>query len=402
MDQLQLKNKILADRYNSLLFKKYKSNIFLVGGYIRDILRGIDSKDRDYIVKKRINRIINETCKNTKGKLIKFKKGNLYRIVTSDGYVLDFSEHLGSLSEDLSKRDFTINALAWSPDYGIVDLFNSKKDIKRKIIRSISKENFIQDPLRIIRAYRFAAEIDGTIENKTRKQIKTLKTRINKVASERITLELFNLLNQNNASKYLKMLHKDNILSGIILLKNNELARNIRAICKLEKGIFRTASLKFKASLKKRFSQNLTYKGLLCLEQIMQNTEKYKKIKTNLCVSNKIEKRIDLALRGNEKLIISRNKLEEELFGIFYVSKDASVDVMILSHMHYLIKEYERFKKVMKKGVLSSEEIIGAIGEVKGSQISKAICLVKREQFNRNIRNKQQALRMIKEKYSKN
>src|SRR4030042_2888561 len=229
LSHYKLKSKILADRYNSIIFEVGRGrDLYLVGGYLRDILRGIHPSDRDYIVSGDIRTFVKEIRKVIGGTIVKFKKGDMIRIALKDGLTFDFSIPMVILKEDLSKRDFTINAIAWSPEKAIIDPYNGVDDIKKKIIRSISKENLISDPLRMLRAYRFAAELNGSIKKGTRNSIKNMKKNIKKVSSERITLELFNLLNSKHSARYLKMALSDNLLTSVLLIPYKTLELNIK------------------------------------------------------------------------------------------------------------------------------------------------------------------------------
>src|SRR4030042_5641377 len=101
----KLKEKILKDRYNSIIFKKSRGRgVYLIGGYIRDILRGEISKDRDFVVADDTKSFTYEIRKFIGGTLIEFKKGETTRLVLKDRVSIDFSRSMGPLEEDLSKR----------------------------------------------------------------------------------------------------------------------------------------------------------------------------------------------------------------------------------------------------------------------------------------------------------
>ena len=101
-----------------------------------------------------------------------------------------------SLEEDLKRRDFTINAMAYNPSRGLVDLFGGMEDIDRKIICCVGNplERFTEDALRIMRAVRFSAQLGFTIEEETRKALKVLAPNLKHVSAERIQVELVKLL----------------------------------------------------------------------------------------------------------------------------------------------------------------------------------------------------------------
>lgn len=392
-----LGKKILTDKYNSIIFKNTRDReLYLVGGYIRDIVRGIYSNDRDFIVDKEIGKFVEELNKIFHGTIISFKKGNLKRIVLKNGTTFDFSEPQGTLHEDLSKRDFTINSIAWSPLMGIIDPYNGLNDIGKRIIKCVSIENLNFDPLRIIRAYRFAAELNGTIETNTRNALKLLNSKINTVASERITLEFFNLLNSEHAAKYLEMAFYDRVLRKIFYNSYKTLQNNLRVIYKLERTIKSCIPNNLKVLLNKNFSQNLSYKGLLCLEILMRNI----KISNSNCyllkLSNHIKKRIELFQRGH---IIYTNKnidLQKKLYDIFNNAKDSSIDLVIIERKFGLFNDYRRYLRINKKSLLKTNEIINICDINQGRALGYIIKELRRAEFEGIVKNRNMAITYIK------
>ena len=100
------------------------------------------------------------------------------------------------LKEDLLRRDFTINAMAYNDRTGLVDLYGGLEDIEKKLIRCVgnARERFGEDALRIMRAIRFSAQLDFTIEDKTREAIRELASTLSAISAERIQVELIKLL----------------------------------------------------------------------------------------------------------------------------------------------------------------------------------------------------------------
>lgn len=100
------------------------------------------------------------------------------------------------LLEDLRRRDFTINAMAYNERSGIVDAFCGMEDLERKIIRAVGnpEERFEEDALRIMRAVRFSAQLDYEIEENTKKAILTLAGNLSRISAERIQVELVKLI----------------------------------------------------------------------------------------------------------------------------------------------------------------------------------------------------------------
>lgn len=101
-----------------------------------------------------------------------------------------------NLLEDLKRRDFTINAMAYSPEVGLVDAFDGTGDLKRGIIRAVGdpRKRFDEDALRMMRAIRFSAQLGYTIEEDTRNAIGELSENLKKISAERIRAELDKIL----------------------------------------------------------------------------------------------------------------------------------------------------------------------------------------------------------------
>ncbi len=124
----------------------------------------------------------------------------------SDNRHPDKVEFVSNLHEDLKRRDFTINAIAYNDKEGLVDLFNGQEDIKNKIIRTVGNANkrFNEDSLRILRGLRFSSVLSFTIEKNTKKSIIKNKTLLKNVSVERVFIELKKMLLGDNIGYVLK------------------------------------------------------------------------------------------------------------------------------------------------------------------------------------------------------
>lgn len=121
----------------------------------------------------------------------------------SDGRHPDKVEFTKSLKEDLSRRDFTINALAYNDEEGLIDYFQGTEDIKNKIIKCVGDpvKRFSEDALRMLRAYRFSAQLDFKIEDGTVNAVRLLAANIKNVSVERIREEFNKILLSDNPVK---------------------------------------------------------------------------------------------------------------------------------------------------------------------------------------------------------
>jgi len=123
----------------------------------------------------------------------------------SDGRHPDRVSFTRSLTEDLKRRDFTVNAIAYHPNVGLVDPFDGQKDLQNSIIRCVGDPStrFSEDALRLLRGMRFAATLDFCIEETTATAIHQLAPTLSGISAERIAIELEKLLCGNNAPRIL-------------------------------------------------------------------------------------------------------------------------------------------------------------------------------------------------------
>lgn len=132
-------------------------------------------------------------------------------------------EFTSKIEADLSRRDFTINAMAFNYDKGLVDFFNGRTDIENKVVRCVGdpKRRFEEDALRIMRALRFAAQLDYTIEEKTLQAIEGSKELLANISVERIAVELNKLIMANRPQNMIKLLFQQDIFKIIIEFIHN-------------------------------------------------------------------------------------------------------------------------------------------------------------------------------------
>lgn len=132
-------------------------------------------------------------------------------------------EFTSKIEEDLSRRDFTINAMAYNYESGLVDFFNGKKDIEGKKIRCVGNpyKRFNEDALRIMRAIRFAAQLNYTIEKCTLEAIEGTVELLSNISAERIAVELNKLVMAENPENMIKLLFEMDIFKIIIEFMHN-------------------------------------------------------------------------------------------------------------------------------------------------------------------------------------
>ena len=188
---------------------------YVVGGCVRDCLMGLSPADWDIATDahpQEVKAIFGHTVDTgiAHGTVTVMRKKKGYEITTfrrdgtySDGRHPDAVEFGTDLAADLSRRDFTVNAMAYSRREGLVDLFGGIKDLERKRIVCVgrSEDRFREDGLRIIRALRFCAQLNFSLEEECKKAMQSMAWRLQSVSKERIFSELTKILMTDHPEK---------------------------------------------------------------------------------------------------------------------------------------------------------------------------------------------------------
>lgn len=211
-------------------FNDLPTPAYLVGGWVRDRLLNRQGKylDLDFVLPDKVMETAQKIARKYKaGFVLLDAERQIARVVFKNG-TADFAQQMGnSLEEDLGRRDFCLNAIAiechqiqsiQSPiDREIcIDPFDGMGDLAAKRIRMVAPENLAEDPLRILRGYRQAAQLDFEIESLTREVLIKLSPRLKSTAAERVRTELGYLLSIINKSQWMLKLIDDHILDNWI------------------------------------------------------------------------------------------------------------------------------------------------------------------------------------------
>lgn len=208
---MNLLDSIKHDDILNIIKKVSQNEIYLVGGAIRDYLSSNKTFDRDLIVCNEDAKIFSERLASTlDATLVSLDEINkIYRLVLKDKLnYIDITNPIdNSIEKDLYRRDFTINAIAINiRDYKIIDLFNGIEDYENHKIKLISEQNMYDDPLRMLRAFRFCSTLGFDLDKKILEFTDTNHKLIKKCAKERIIQELMKLFSgQNSHNALIKM-----------------------------------------------------------------------------------------------------------------------------------------------------------------------------------------------------
>ncbi|MBX9640498.1 MAG: hypothetical protein K2X97_12430, partial [Mycobacteriaceae bacterium] len=205
------------------------ASVYLVGGYIRDVLASSNTKtedskpafkDFDFAVSSMKAVDFARHCANkTGGHFVLLDEAfDTARVVIDDAGILDFAGCIGgTIESDVRRRDFTINALVWNPERPdcVLDEFDGIGDLTQKVIKAISEDSLTEDPLRLLRAYRFSSRFSAPIDEQTFSWMNEHSRLISMVAQERINVELFTMLDYPKATLQLESMGRNGLLESI-------------------------------------------------------------------------------------------------------------------------------------------------------------------------------------------
>ena len=220
--------KSLENRLSEWLFETdifRNKNVYLVGGCVRDIILNRKAQDIDLVCADARQLAYALAKEKHAVCVVMDKKPDVpcFRLINrkSPENFIDITEIRGNTIEsDLHQRDFTINALAIPLASGkldesqIIDVVSGQADISKKIIRMASEESFIDDPLRMLRAFRFSAQLNFKIDPDTIKHIQENADSIQTVSVERILFELKILLQHTDIYPYIELMDQTGLLSA--------------------------------------------------------------------------------------------------------------------------------------------------------------------------------------------
>jgi poly(A) polymerase len=203
--------------------RRLRADPYWVGGTVRDRLLGRESHDWDFVCL-HAERVARAVARQLDASFVTLDEQNrIYRVVPRPkpgqpaDLTLDFAERQGKrIEEDLGRRDFTINAMAipLSANH-VIDPFDGQKDLKKRVVRALSRKAFQEDPLRLLRAYRMAVQFDLVLEARTRTWVRAETARIERVARERIREELLRLFAQPACSPALRDMDRSGLLTTL-------------------------------------------------------------------------------------------------------------------------------------------------------------------------------------------
>jgi tRNA nucleotidyltransferase (CCA-adding enzyme) len=190
---------------------------YLVGGNVRDALLGRQAEylDLDFVMPEGAVRTAKAIANHYRAGFVLLDAERQIARVVFEKATVDFAQQVGDrLEDDLLRRDFTVNAIAYNPyTEQLLDPLQGYADLQRRLIRMVAPENLKEDPLRLLRAYRQSAQLDFTVEPETQHTIQHLANLLESVAAERVQAELSYLLSTAKGTPLLTKVWEDGLLN---------------------------------------------------------------------------------------------------------------------------------------------------------------------------------------------
>jgi poly(A) polymerase len=450
-----LKDPILSKLSN--LSKEKNISLFLVGGYIRDLMLGVNRRDYDFTLPKEESPFISAIEEALHLHFFKVGKEEMdtvtYRFIKEDISV-DLTFFQGrTIEEDLRRRDFTINAAAFSLRDGTLHrVEGALEDIGKRVIRTTSTRSIDQDPLRMLRAIRYLCTLNGFIMDESLKEeISLKKDHVGKLPGERIKMELDQILLSPQPEIGIRSLDElgllFTLLPGLKGLENlgqnehhhlNALSHTLFMIEKLSWALEWIAQNKKKIVLISEDMLSLYYSALfhdLGKQDTYSKDEKGKvhfyhhesfsceradrimeRLRFSNLMKNKILQLIQHHMRilnlshGTKEAALRRlvNQMADQtplLVLLTLADKEASrgilsiqVDEVVKDHCLRILKLFEE-KEIIHPSLLITGHDVLALGYPSGPKIGEILNFIREKQIGGEIKTREEALEVLKERF---
>jgi putative nucleotidyltransferase with HDIG domain len=441
----------------SELAKEKKIPLFLVGGYLRDLWLGTPRRDYDFALPKDtlpFIQLIEEILDLRFFKVGKEEKGTTtYRTMKED-ISIDLTFLQGeTIEEDLRRRDFTINAIAFSiQDASFHWVEGSLEDIEKKLIRTVSDRSIEQDPLRMLRAIRYLCTLDGfSLDQALKEEISLKREKILNLPGERIKSELDQIFLSTRPALGTRSLYESNLLltlfpefKGLENLGQNQhhhlnvLSHTLLMVEKISWAFewiprnYRNISLSqedrlslYYAALFHDIGKQDTYSkdekervhfyyhesfSVQAAERIMERLRFSNLMKNRIFHLIKNHMRI-LNLSGETKETALKRLVNQVGDGTFLLvlhtlaDKEASrgilsiqIDEIVENHCLRILELFNEKDIIHPSPFINGHDVM-ALGYASGPRVGQILSFIRRRQVEGEIKNRDEALRMLREKF---
>ncbi|MBE0477575.1 CBS domain-containing protein [Candidatus Aerophobetes bacterium] len=391
-------------------------SVFIVGGFVRDLLLGNENLDIDLVVEGEGIVFARELARNLRAELTVHPKFGTATINVSEDFKLDvvtsrheFYSHPGALpvvekaalKEDLFRRDFTVNAMAISinpSDFGkLLDFFGGKKDLENKRVRVLHPKSFIDDPTRIFRAIRFEQRYRFSIDNKTERLIKeALQEHVfRQVSGKRIKEEILQILEEDRPGNMIRRMKALGVLEfihpGIRLTASKD-----KIMDELVDAIARYEVLKGERS--RRWLVRLA----LLLDKMEK--EKVKNFCQRYSFTREEKEVLFVSIAGSRQIITKLKAVRMRPSSIYYLLESYPPEALILTVARTKSKLVKRriisyLSSLCKVKLEISGEDLKKLNYKPSPEFSRILEEVKKAKLNGVVKTKEEEIEFIRKKF---
>ncbi|MGQ9645485.1 MAG: CCA tRNA nucleotidyltransferase [Thermodesulfobacteriota bacterium] len=439
------------------LSKEQNVSLFLVGGFLRDLLLGTTTKDYDFALPREAASFISSMEESLGLRFFKVGKEEretlTYRLVHQD-MSIDLTFLQGeSIDQDILRRDFTVNTIAFSlRDETFHQAEGAWEDIQRKVIRTVSKYSIDQDPLRMLRAIRYVCALDGfVLDPQLKEEIFQKRERVQHLPGERIKMELDHILLSPKPALGLRTLYESGLLltlfpdlKGLEHLGQSQhhhlrvLSHTLLIVEKLSWAFDWVASTAREFSLTQQDRLVLSYAALfhdLGKQDTYSKDEKGKvhfyyhesfssqraeRLMERLRFSNLMKNKILHLIQNHMRILnLSRETKETALKRLVYqvgddipllvlltlADKEASrgilsvqLDEVIEDHCVRILKWFKEKDVIHPPPLINGHDVM-ALGYSPGPKVGEILNFIRGKQIEGEIKTREEALRLLKEEF---
>lgn len=431
--------------------------IYMVGGAVRDKMLKRDASDLDFACTAFCHELALDTADYLKGSYVNMHQ-DVARVVLGD-YILDFANLKGeTIEQDIKKRDFTINSIAIDMETrDVIDTLGGQSDLRDGIIRHSYDEVFNDDPLRMIRAVRLSSQLGFKICDETIKLIKEKAELLEYIPGERITDEIYKILESSESSRYITILDDMGLLKMVFpimeTMKNigkckyhtvDAYTHSLLALKTLEEGIDEVYKWKWGREIKEHLYEdvngrpriytlklgmflhdvgkpaalkvvdgNVTFRGHDSLGE-----HEFSRMSRRLSMSLKQREIISSIIKGHMRILglFKSGVTNKALYRLYRNFRDNIVDILLCSlfdltatrklledngdtetYRSFIMYIVDRYYESIKndKILVTGRDVIEMTSE-RGKRIGEILDRVDEEVFCGNIKTREEALELVK------
>lgn len=400
-------------------------NAFLVGGYLRDSLLGRNSNDMDFALSGAWEELPRNFAARISGRFFWLDEERLQgRVVKKRGgeiSVFDFAPlRGGKVTDDLRMRDFTINALAM-PLFGnqreMIDPLCGRRDLRQELIRACSATAFFNDPLRLLRAIRFVAELGFTIEEYTWKTLCAKAPLLKTVAGERMRDELFRILAAPGCDNSLKQLCESGLWTEILPTqewrgcdKRIPRAEEAERLCMEVGRLYPESGGRLADYLNREVEAGISVLSLIKLAAVLNCGYKFESasLAERLKLGKEARRVLDIFCRDEKEIygILERSTTERVMYRFFWDREPAGLGMLIIARVAgafsdasfsrlagFWLQKYEAENAGL---FLTGGEIMAALGVPPGQIVGEVAARLQEAEGNGFVTSREEAREFVK------